>query len=74
MSRALSVGAGRAGLSSAVSTVPDRGLEALLDRFARWRRMIIGHSKRELKGSELTDNQLVSFMQKVLPSPTGMFG
>jgi hypothetical protein len=42
-------------------TVPDRGLDELLDRFSRWRRTIIGHSKRELKGSELTENQLFSF-------------
>jgi hypothetical protein len=47
-------------------TVPDRGLEALYERFARWRRTIIGHSKRELKGSELTENQLALFATKVL--------
>jgi Protein of unknown function (DUF3800) len=47
-------------------TVPDRGLDALYERFARWRRTIIGHSKRELKGSELTENQLTLFAAKVL--------
>lgn len=30
--------------------------------------MIIGHSRRELKGSELSTNQLSSFMKTVLPS------
>ena len=48
-------------------TVPDRALDALLDRFVRWRRSIIGHSKRELKGEELTEAQLTSFAMKVLP-------
>jgi hypothetical protein len=49
-------------------TVPDRDLEALFNRFLRWRRTIIGQSKRELKGSELTENQLSSFAAKVLPA------
>jgi hypothetical protein len=48
-------------------SIPDRDLSAVLDRFARWRRSIIGHSKRELKGAELTDAQLSSFVSKVLP-------
>ena len=48
-------------------TIPDRDLPAVLDRFARWRRSIIGHSKRELKGVELTEAQLSSFASKVLP-------
>jgi hypothetical protein len=50
-------------------TVPDCGLDALYARFARWRRTIIGHSKRELKGSELTENQLTLFAAKVLVTP-----
>ena len=49
-------------------TVADRDLEALLDRFVRWGRSVIGHSTRELKGAEMTDNQLSSFAAKVLPA------
>jgi hypothetical protein len=49
-------------------TIPDRDLDSVLERFARWRRSIIGHSNRELKGSELTEPQLTSFANKVLPS------
>jgi hypothetical protein len=49
-------------------TVPDRERDALFDRFAKWRRSIIGHSTRELKGAELTDRQLHSFTTKVLPN------
>ncbi|MGB8580173.1 MAG: DUF3800 domain-containing protein [Candidatus Sulfotelmatobacter sp.] len=48
-------------------TVPDREMNGLLDRFDRWRRSIIGSSRRELKGNELTLNQLYSFTHKVLP-------
>jgi hypothetical protein len=48
-------------------TVPDRELDALLHRFGRWKRTIIGRSRRELKGSELTENQLSSFTSKVFP-------
>lgn len=47
-------------------SVPDRNLPAVKDRFARWRRSIIGHSNRELKGAELTEAQLSSFASKVL--------
>ncbi len=49
-------------------TIPDRNLDAVFDRFGRWRRSVIGHSKRELKGAELTDAQLCSFATKVLPT------
>lgn len=48
-------------------SIPDSNLPEVLDRFARWRRTIIGHSTRELKGCELTDRQLSSFVMKVLP-------
>jgi len=48
-------------------TVPDRNLGALSQRFEKWRRSIIGHSSRELKGKELTDSQLQSFTNYVLP-------
>jgi hypothetical protein len=48
-------------------SIRDRDFPNVLDRFLRWRRSIIGHSRRELKGSELTENQLVSFASKVLP-------
>jgi hypothetical protein len=48
-------------------TVPDREMVGLFDRFERWRRSVIGASRRELKGSELTPNQLYSFTHKVLP-------
>ena len=48
-------------------TVSDVELPRLEERFLAWKRSIIGESKRELKGQELTANQLYSFSQKVLP-------
>jgi hypothetical protein len=48
-------------------TIPDRDFPSVIDRFSRWRRSVIGHSRRELKGAELTDRQLSSFASKVLP-------
>jgi hypothetical protein len=48
-------------------TVSDVELPRLEERFLAWKRSIIGESKRELKGQELTANQLYSFSHKVLP-------
>jgi hypothetical protein len=48
-------------------TVPDRDLAALQDRWLRWKRSIIGKSKEELKGCDLTEGQLDSFSYRVLP-------
>jgi hypothetical protein len=48
-------------------TVPDAELPRLEERFLDWKRGIIGRGKRELKGQELTPNQLHSFTHKVLP-------
>ena len=48
-------------------TVSDRELPHLERRFRDWKRSIIGGSKRELKGQELTSNQLYSFSYRVLP-------
>ena len=49
-------------------TVAERSLPALLVRFDTWKRSIIGpRSSRELKGEELSTNQLNSFSYKVLP-------
>lgn len=47
--------------------LPDRSSAAVFDRFIRWKRETIGRSHRELKGAELTANQLDSFSCKVLP-------
>ena len=47
-------------------TVPDRALAGLEERWSRWKRTVIGKKKHELKGSELTDQQLYSFSHKVL--------
>jgi hypothetical protein len=48
-------------------TIPDRDLNTVLGRFDHWRRSVIGHSTRELKGCELTEAQITSFVNKVLP-------
>lgn len=48
--------------------VPGRASEALFGRFAQWRQSLIGESRREIKGSELTGPQLSSFVSQVLPS------
>jgi hypothetical protein len=48
-------------------TVSNAELPLLEERFIDWKRSIIGQGKRELKGQELTANQLYSFSHKVLP-------
>jgi hypothetical protein len=48
-------------------TVPDAELPYLEQRFLDWKRSVIGQNKRELKGQELTADQLYSFSHKVLP-------
>lgn len=48
-------------------TIADRDFDAVTERFIRWKRSILGKSTREIKGAELTPNQLNSFNQKVLP-------
>jgi hypothetical protein len=48
-------------------TVSDVELPNLEKRFVMWKRSIVGDSAEELKGSQLTANQLVSFVVKVLP-------
>ncbi len=46
----------------------ERDVSDLMERFANWRCSILGsRSKRELKGEELTPNQLNSFSYRVLP-------
>jgi hypothetical protein len=48
-------------------TIGDQAIDSVLERFAAWRRSIIGtRTSRELKGSELSANQLNSFAYKVL--------
>jgi hypothetical protein len=49
-------------------SIADRILPEVYERFISWRKSIIGNSSRELKGSELTDPQLYTFVRKVLPS------
>lgn len=51
-------------------TVSDAELPELEKRFLAWKRSVIGDSKQELKGHDLTANQLCSFSQKVLPRTT----
>lgn len=53
-------------------TVSDVELPELEKRFIAWKRSIIGGSGQELKGSELTSNQLSSFVMKVLPRSSGI--
>lgn len=48
-------------------SIPDRHVAATFATFQKWRRTVIGSSKREVKGGELTENQLRSFVQAVLP-------
>lgn len=48
-------------------TVADAELPELEKRFEAWKRTIVGHSKAELKGQDLSANQLYSFSYKVLP-------
>jgi len=49
-------------------TVSDASLPRLEKRFLDWKQSVIGKSGRELKGRELTANQLFSFAHKVLPA------
>jgi Protein of unknown function (DUF3800) len=49
-------------------TIADRDFPALLDRFIGWRRSVLGRSEREVKGAELTEKQLNSFVNRVLPA------
>jgi hypothetical protein len=42
-------------------------LADLEKRFIGWKRTIVGHSKEELKGQDLSANQLYAFVHKVLP-------
>ena len=48
-------------------TVPDPELRTWRRRFVTWKRSIVGASGQEFKGSQLTANQLVSFVEKVIP-------
>jgi hypothetical protein len=48
-------------------TVTDAEIPELEQRFTTWKRSIVGDRGQELKGSQLTANQLVSFVAKVLP-------
>ena|SRR5258708_39800504 len=48
-------------------TVPDVEIHELEKRFIAWKRSVVGDSREELKGSQLTANQLVSFVAKVIP-------
>jgi Protein of unknown function (DUF3800) len=53
-------------------TVSDAELSELEKRFIAWKRSIVGNSGQELKGSDLTSNQLESFVMKVLPPSSGV--
>lgn len=53
-------------------TVSDAELPELEKRFVAWKRSIVGSSGQELKGSDLTSNQLESFVMKVLPPSSGV--
>jgi hypothetical protein len=48
-------------------TVSDQELPDMEKRFLSWKKTIVGHSKAELKGQNLTSNQLYAFAYKVLP-------
>lgn len=48
-------------------TVSDAELPHMEKRFLQWKKSIIGNGKQELKGQELTPNQLYSFSHTVLP-------
>jgi hypothetical protein len=47
-------------------TVANRDSDAVFARFVGWKRTIVGDSKREIKGAELTDAQLEQFANNVL--------
>jgi len=38
-----------------------------LEERLAWKRSVVGHNKQELKGQDLTANQMYSFSHKVLP-------
>jgi hypothetical protein len=48
--------------------VPDRSLSLLTGRFSEWKRSVVGKSNAELKGSELSSENLESFTTEVLPN------
>jgi hypothetical protein len=48
-------------------TISDGELPRLEQRFLAWKQSVVGRTNRELKGYELTSNQLYSFSHKVLP-------
>ncbi len=47
-------------------TIADRDSDALFSRFGEWRRTIANNSKREIKGSELSDAELETFADYLL--------
>jgi len=53
-------------------TVSDAEVPELEKRFIAWKKSIVGRSAQELKGSDLTSNQLESFVMKVLPPSSGV--
>jgi hypothetical protein len=52
----------------AALVIPDAAMDSLTSRFFVWKSSIVGESRREVKGSELTSAQLESFVRQVLPS------
>jgi hypothetical protein len=44
-----------------------RAEQRAYERFRLWRKSIIGNSRKEIKGAELTERQLSSFVTRVLP-------
>jgi hypothetical protein len=44
-----------------------RTRECQLEERLAWKRSVVGHNKQELKGQDLTANQMYSFSHKVLP-------
>jgi hypothetical protein len=53
-------------------TVSDTELPELEKRFVAWKRSIVGDSGQELKGSQLTSNQLASFAIRLFPPSSGV--
>lgn len=47
--------------------ITDAAMDGLTTRFSVWKSSIVGKSTREVKGSELTSEQLESFVRHVLP-------
>jgi hypothetical protein len=48
--------------------VPDRSLSLLTGRFSEWKRSVVGKNNAELKGRELSSENLESFTTEVLPN------